>query len=188
MSQTVYDGYPQKISIREFKVNGQVYVTTILEHKQYNKKELVELYKQRWQVEINLRSIKSVLHMDILTCKTPEMIHKEIAAHMLGYNIIRIIMAEACERYDSLPNKVSFKGSVQLLNQFMPRISGKSSTAKSYIYQILLSKIVLNKVGNRPGRVEPRAVKRRQKPYPKLNNTRTVERNKIIEKHKSKEK
>lgn len=188
MSQEVYDAYPQQLSVREFKVKGKVYVTTILEHKRYNKKELVELYKQRWLVEINLRSIKSVINMDFLSCKTPDMVRKEIAAHMLGYNIIRIIMAEACERHGANPNKTSFKGTLQLLNQFMPRILTVKASKKINVYNALLSQIVLNKVGRRPGRVEPRAVKRRRKPFPMLNNSRYTERNKILKKRKSQDK
>lgn len=185
MSQEAYDAYPQQLSVREFKVAGKVYVTTILDHNRYNKKEIVELYKQRWLVEINLRSIKSVLNMDFLSCKTPDMIRKEIAAHMLGYNIIRIIMAEASERYGANPNKISFKGTLQLLNQFIPRILIVKSSERINSYHALLSKIVLNKIGTRPGRIEPRKVKRRQKPFPTLNKPRNIEKNKILRKRRN---
>jgi len=184
MDQETYDRYPKKIALREFKVHGKVYVTTLLDYKKHHKKEIAALYKLRWQVEINLRSLKSVLNMDHLLCKTPEMVRKEIAAHMLGYNCMRIIMAEACRLYEAEPNAVSFKGSVQLLNQFMPRFLGVKASKRSDIYRILLSKIVLNTVGDRPGRVEPRVVKRRRKPFPTLNVTRQTERNKILRKRK----
>lgn len=185
MEQEVYDSYPHKLVIREFKVNGKIYVTTILDHKAYHKKEVAKLYALRWQVEINLRSIKSVLNMDQLSCKTPDMVRKEIAAHMLGYNIIRILMAEACSRYKALPNTVSFKGTVQLLNEFMPRLLGIKSMHRADVFNTLLFAIVSNKVGNRPGRVEPRAVKRRRKPFPALNNERKIEQNRILKKRKN---
>ena len=122
--------------------------------------------------------------MDQLSCKTPSMVKKEIAAHMLGYNIIRIIMAEACSQHQANPNKISFKGTVQLLNQFMPRFLGVKESERASIYRALLSTVILNKIGDRPGRVEPRAVKRRRKSFPALNNSRKVERNKIITKRK----
>jgi len=182
MDQETYDACPKTIMIREFKVRSKIYVTTILEHKKYNKKEIAALYELRWQVEVNLGSIKSVLNMDYLSCKTPDMVKKEIAAHILGYNIIRIIMAEACKQHQATPNKISFKGAVQLLNQFMPRFLGVKPSKRAVLYSALLSLIVSNKVGNRPGRVEPRAVKRRPKAFPLLNNTRETERNKILRK------
>jgi len=183
MNRETYDLLPKKINIREFKVNGKVYVTTLLDDKRYHKKEIAKLYKLRWQVEINLRSLKSVLEMDHLSCKTPDMVRKEIAAHMLGYNIIRIIMAEACSQHHAVPNQVSFKGTIQLLNQFMSQILGIKAKRRANTYRQLLSMIVSNKVGNRPGRVEPRAVKRRRKPFPALLN-RKNEREKIIKKQR----
>jgi len=184
MDQETYNAYPDEITVREFKRHGKVYVTTILDNKTYHKSEISELYKLRWQVEINLRSIKAVLNMDHLSCKTPDMIKKEIAAHMLGYNVIRIMMAEACQAHQVTPNKMSFKGSVQLLNEFMPRFCGVKLSKRKDCYRALLSIMVQNKVGSRPGRVEPRAVKRRRKPFPTLNHTRQTERNKIIKNRK----
>ena len=188
MDQETYDNYPKKLAVREFKVNGKVYVTTLLDQKAYPKKAVAQLYKLRWQVEINLRSIKSVLGMDRLSCKTPDMVKKEVATHMLGYNVIRIIMADACNKHQAIPNNVSFKGAVQLLNQLTPRISIAHESKKSEIYNTMLSLIVLNKIGNRPGRVEPRMVKQRRKSFPPLNRERKVERERIIKKQKRQQK
>ena len=187
MDQETYDSLPQKITVREFKINGKVYITTILDQKKYKKEEISKLYKLRWQVEINLRSIKSVMNMDHLLCKTPDMIKKEIAAHMLGYNIIRIIMAEASSHHNAIPNNISFKGTVQLLNHFMPLIVDMNTIKKTEAYHNLLSLIVSNKVGNRAGRIEPRAVKRRRKPFPTLNNNRKLEQKKIMQNQKKRE-
>lgn len=120
MSEEQYQMYPDRIRVREFKVNGKVYVTTFLDNKRYSKKELASLYKLRWLCEINLRSIKTIMEMDMLSCKTPGMVRKEIAIHFLAYNIIRIIMAEVCIRYSGIPNQISFKGTVQTVNQFIP--------------------------------------------------------------------
>jgi hypothetical protein len=187
LNEEIYNSYPSEISMREFKVNRKIYVTTLLDHKKYNKKELVKLYALRWQIEINLRSIKTVLNMEHLSCKTPDMIKKEIAAHMLGYNIIRIIIAEACNKHSTTPNQTSFKGTVQLLNQFMPKFSGVKTSKNSGMYSKLLSLIILNKIGNRPGRVEPRMIKRRQKPFQLLKRSRKIEQNKILKKYKRSE-
>jgi hypothetical protein len=180
MDQKSYDNHPDRIQVREFKVAGKVYVTTLLAHKKYHKKEIAELYKLRWQIEINLNSIKTILNMNFLSCKSPEMIRKEIGIHFLAYNFIRIMIAEACSKYDAIPNQVSFKGTLQLLNQFMPYFLIQNKSNKNELYEQLLKRIVRNKIGNRPGRIEPRAVKRRKKPFPTLNHSRSVERGKLI--------
>jgi Transposase DDE domain len=176
MSQEIYDSYPEGIKVREFKVNGNIYVTTLLDNKKYNTKELAKTYELRWSLEINLKSIKDVMDMDVLSCKTPEMVRKEIGIHFLAYNFIRIIMAEACSQYNVIPTQVSFKGTVQLLNNFMPYFVTSNSKKNRIMYDELLKCIVKNRVNNRPGRVEPRKVKKRPKPYDVLNKPRFVEK------------
>jgi hypothetical protein len=182
MDNESYKSYPAEIRVREFKVAGKVYVTTFLDDKKYPKKELAKIYKMRWGVEINLRSIKSIMNMDMLSCKTPEMVRKEIGIHLLAYNFIRIIMAEACVKYGTVPWQVSFKGTVQLLNEFMPHFVNSSVNKNKILYEKLLALIVKNKVGNRPGRIEPRVIKQRQKPFPKLNKPRNIEKLRLIRK------
>ena len=179
MTQEVYDAYPNQISVREFKVNGKVYVTTLLGHKKYHKKELAKIYEIRWQLEINLKSIKETMNMEMLSCKTPEMARKEIGIHFLAYNFIRIIIAEACAQYDAIPNKVSFKGTVQLINKFMPYFINANKQKNRVVYAELLKNIVKNKIGNRPGRIESRRVKRRPKPFDTLNRPRFIEKAKL---------
>jgi Transposase DDE domain len=179
MDKNTYESYPSQIRVREFKVSGKVYVTTFLKKKRYPKQELAKIYQLRWQVEINLKSLKSVMNMDMLSCKTPEMVRKEIGIHFLAYNFIRIIMSEACGQHNALPNQISFKGTVQLLNNMMPHFLNSGKTRNKIMYAELLRKIVKNKVGNRPGRIEPRAVKRRRKPFPALNRPRIVEKEKL---------
>jgi len=182
MDQEKYDSYPEKIQVREFKVGGNVYVTTFLNGKGYHKKELSSIYQRRWDIEVNLRSIKSIMSMDMLLCKTPDMVKKEIGIHFLAYNFIRIIMAEACALYKAIPLKISFKGTVQLLNDFMPHFLNSSAQKNKMMYAEMLMLIVKNKVGNRPGRFEPRAIKQRPKPFPTLNRPRIVEKEKIMRK------
>lgn len=168
--------------MREFKVDGKVYVTTFLDNKKYHKKELAKIYEIRWHLEINLKCIKETMNMDMLSCKTPEMVRKEIGIHPLAYNFIRLIMAEACVQHDAIPNQVSFKGAVQLLNKFMPHFISSNEARNKMMYAELLRKIVKNTIGNRPGRIEPRAVKKRPKPFDTLNRPRSVEKTMLMRK------
>lgn len=182
MTDEQYSAYPSEIEIREFKVNGSIYVTTFLNSKKYHKKELSIIYERRWDVEINLKNIKATMNMDFLTCKTPEMVRKEIGVHFLAYNFIRIIIAESCSKHDALPWKISFKGTVQLMHAFMPHFANVAQKKNKEIYAELMRLIVTNKVGNRPGRIEPRAVKRRPKAFPSLSKPRIIEKIKLMKK------
>ena len=175
MDQESYDLYPESIRVREFKVDGNVYVTTFIDAKKYHKRELANIYKLRWHIEISLDSIKTIMGMDMLSCKSPDMVLKEIGVHFLAYNIIRTIIAEACQRHSLSPRSVSFKGTIQLLNSFLPHLISQSCEENERSYAKMLSLIVKNKIGNRPGRVEPRMVKQRGKPFKPLNNPRHVE-------------
>ena len=179
MAEEVYNTYPNKISVREFKVNRKIYVTTLLKHKKYHKTELAKIYELRWHLETNLKCIKETMDMDMLSCKTPEMVRKEIGTHFLAYNFIRIIMAEACDQHNAIPSQVSFKGAVQLLNKFMPHFLHSNSKKNQIIYAELLKNLVKNKIGDRPGRVEPRRVKRRPKSFDTLNRPRFIEKAKL---------
>ena len=182
MTQEKYDSYPAEMQVREFKVNGNVYVTTFLHARKYHKQELAKIYERRWDVEINLKSIKEIMNMDFLSCKTPEMVRKEIGIHFLAYNFIRIIMAEACEKHNAIPSKISFKGSVQQINSFAPYFLNSSEAKNKMLYAEMIQLIVQNKIGNRPGRVEPRAVKRRPKAFPSLSRPRIVEKKRLMRK------
>lgn len=182
MDEKTYENYPSELEVREFKVGGKVYVTTFLNKKKYPKPELSKIYKLRWQVELTLKNIKSVMNMDMLSCKTPEMVKKEIGIHFLAYNFIRIMMAQACGRHHVHPNQISFKGSVQLINEMMPHFLNSNKNRNKEMYDKLLRLIVSNKIGNRPDRVEPRMIKRRRKPFPLLSRPRIIEQKKLIRK------
>ncbi len=188
MSHEDYEAYPSSISIREFKVSGAIYVTTFLDSKAHPKKELAVIYKVRWQIELTIDNIKTTMNMDMLSCKTPEMVRKEIGIHLLAYNMIRILIAEACQKHGTIPFRVSFKGTVQLLNSFMPYFLTSNAEENSRLYTKLLKLIVKNKIGNRPGRIEPRLIKQRRKPFKTLKQPRSIEkielRNKLEKKHK----
>ena len=101
-----------------FRVNELVLVTTLLDAGAYTKEEVAQLFLQRWNIELDLRSIKDVLQMDVLRCKTPEMVRKEIWMHLLAYNLIRGVMAQAAEAHDKQPRLLSFKGALQTMTAF----------------------------------------------------------------------
>jgi hypothetical protein len=180
MSMMEYKAYPDTLQIREFKEAGVIYVTTFLDAKTYVKKDLSLLYKRRWEVETNLNFIKTVMAMNRLTCKTPSMIEKEIGIHFLAYNMIRNFMVKAGVKHKLRPAQISFKGTIQLLNQFTPLFLNVKGQEKIILYQHLLYLIAKNKVGNRPGRVEPRAVRQRPKSFPVLKKSRKIEQKKLL--------
>ena len=178
MTQEDYDQYPEKIKVREVKVRGKILITTILSKKEISKKEIGKLFEQRWNVELDLRNIKTTLGMEMLSCKTVEMCHKELWVYMLGYNLIRILMAESAVQSDLLPRQLSFKHTIQLWLAWVGNFLQVFSLHEHM--EQLFSLIAQITVGDRPGRVEPRAVKRRPKPYPRLKKPREIERANII--------
>ncbi|WP_317451580.1 transposase [Methylobacter psychrophilus] len=89
ISKQDYSDLPESINVREFTVNGRIYLTTVLNAKHSHKQELAMVYKQRWKIELDFRSIKTNMGMEILRCKTTDIVSKEIAIYLLAYNIIR---------------------------------------------------------------------------------------------------
>ena len=130
--------------------------------------ELRTLYKSRWQIEVDFRNIKTTMGMETLSCKTPEMNEKEIWVYFLAYNLIRLLMAQAALLADILPRQLSFKHTLQL---WMAWSQHSATTEHETNQAVLLVLISQRKIGNRPGRIEPRAVKRRPKPFPLINET-----------------
>lgn len=181
MSREEYNDYPDTLQIREFKASGFIYVTTLLDPKSYSKKELYLLYKRRWEAETNLKYIKAIMEMDHLLCKSPEMVEKEISVHFLAYNLIRNLMAKAAMKYQLTATQISFKATVQLLNQFTPLLNHLNSQDKTLFIEMLLHYISKNRVANRPGRAEPRAVRHRTKSYPVLKVDRTIQCQKTLQ-------
>jgi len=106
------------LKLQAFEAKSIVVVTTMHDSKEVSVEDLGALFRQRWHVELDLRSIKSTMQMDILRCKTPAMVRKEIWVHLLAYNLIRKIMAEAAFKHEINPRQISFKGTMQALNSF----------------------------------------------------------------------
>jgi hypothetical protein len=155
-----------RVAVKGFRTDSLVVVTTLLDHEQYPPEEIALLYRRRWEAELHLRSLKTVLQMDHLRCKTPERVHNEFFTHLLGYNLIRGVMAAAAFESGRSPWEISFKGTMQTLDQFLPILL---STVSSEAWcEALLTAVATHIVGNRPDRFEPRLVKRRPKPYKHL--------------------
>ena len=174
-----YGSWPEELVRREVRVRVQqkglrtqslVVVTTLTDAKEYPSVEIAELYRRRWQAELNLRSLKVVLQMDHLRCKTPQRVRNEFFMHLLAYNLIRRAMALAAFQSDVLPWQISFKGTLQTLNNFLPMLAWQPS-AEDWC-QTLADAIATHQVANRPDRYEPRLTKRRPKKYKHLREPR----------------
>jgi Transposase DDE domain len=172
MDEETYAQIPSQMEIRElrfkveqpgFRVDEVVLVTTMLDAEEYTKEELADLFIQRWNIELDLRSIKDVMQMDVLRCKSPEMVEKEIWIHLLAYNLIRGVAAKAAKAHDKRPRQISFKGTLQTMTAFQEALRWVSPPERERLVAAMLRAIAYHAVGDRPGRVEPRANKRRPK-------------------------
>src|SRR5271157_4583144 len=171
MTGDKYRSYPEQLSMRQVTVDArdknnrvqQFKVVTTILTPSINGKQIGALYEHRWEGEVDIRSIKCTMQMDILRCKTPDMVHKEIWTHLLAYNLLRTIMAVAAHENDIEPRKVSFKGAKQAVTAFAPKIEAARPEDRGRLIDVLLSTIAYHRVGDRPGRWEPRARKRRPK-------------------------
>ena len=157
-----------------FRTESFYIITTITDPKAHTAEELADLYLQRWNVELYFRDIKTTIGMDILRCKSPEMVHKEIIMHFIAYNSIRMLMYEAAEEREVDVSCLSFKGTLQALRQWEPHLNhAKISKQERFrILSALYDAIADNEVPLRPGSQEPRCVKRRPKPYQLLTSPR----------------
>ena len=164
MTPEQYQTLPEELTVREAKVGGQILVATMLNHRAVPKSELSKLYGRRWNVELDIRNLKTTLGMDVLSCQTPQMNEKEMWVYLLAYNLIRLLMAQAARSEDLQPRDLSFKHAVQMWTEWTLRHVACSPQQHALLFRL----IAQVKVGNRPGRTEPRARKRRPKPYPWL--------------------
>jgi hypothetical protein len=161
------------IVARGFRTRKIILVTTLLDPEKHPAQELAELYARRWNIELYFRHIKTSMKMETLRCKTPAMVQKEILMHLTAYNLIRCLMLEAGAVYGVSVARISFKGSVDAVRQYSAELMrARSRKQKTALYQDLLEALARDLVPERPNRSEPRAVKRRPKPYPVLNKPR----------------
>jgi hypothetical protein len=185
MDKDTYQSMPASLTVRELRVHAPTnksrsrvitVVTTLLDADTYPKADIDGLYLLRWHAELDLRSLKQTLQMDVLRGQTPAIVRKELWVHMLVYNLIRTIMAQAAQAHDRDPRTLSFKGTLQTLNAFaLPLLTCAEENVPEVI-RAMLRAIAQHRVGNRPGRLEPRRRKRRPKPYKYLMEPRDVAR------------
>ena len=168
MRQVSVDARDKNNRVKQFKV-----ITTILDAS-VDGQQIGNLYERRWCGEVDIRSIKSTMQMDVLRCKTPEMVRKEIWAHLLAYNLLRTVMAVAAAESGIEPRQVSFKGAKQAVTAFAPKIEGARPKDRARLIDDLLAVVAYRRVGDRPGRWEPRARKRRPKPAARLTQPRAI--------------
>jgi hypothetical protein len=174
MDDATFAGMPATLSLREVRAGGWTLVSSLTDAKAVSKQELLDLYRSRWQVELDFRSIKDAMQMDVLRCKTAQMVRKEVAVHLLAYNLIRTVTAQAAHLARVLPRRVSFKAALQTLNAFFDNLRHCPQRSLPQRHAILLAGIARLLLPVRPNRVEPRAVKRRPKPHRLLTQPRNV--------------
>ena len=180
MDGPTYQTMPETLVMRECRVGGRTLITTLTDARATPKPALAELYAMRWHVELDLRAIKTVMQMDCLRCKTPMMVEKEIAAHLLAYNLVRAVMAQAACLNNLLPRQLSFKTALQLLNAFEMTLRHGSPQRLAVRCAQLLTGLGRRRLPHRPHRVEPRAVKRRPKQHWLLTKPRHVLRARLL--------
>ena len=182
---------PETLVVREirfqvhqlgFRPKEIVLVTTLLDPVAFPKEDIAKLYRDRWEIEIDFRHIKTTMGMEPLKGKSPAMARKEIWAHLLAYNLIRTLMWEAAKRHGAAPMRLSFKGTIQRVLAWSGTMAAAPVHQLPERYRELLARIAADIVPSRPDRVEPRCVKRRRKHYPTLGVPRPIARLRLLRK------
>ena len=189
MDQETYDRMPVSIGVREIRVQVDqpgfrpesfVVVTTLTDAEEYAIDDIAELYHYRWLAELDIRAIKITMGMDILRCKTPQMVRKEVWACLLAYNLIRQTMLQAAWESEHPPRKLSFTAAMQSIAASWLVMVLSDDAAAVRLIEAARANLAGHLVGNRPGRVEPRAVKRRPKPHDLLTKPRDQARAELL--------
>ena len=189
MSSREWEALPEWLELREvrvrvtrrgFRTQRLVVVTTLLDAEQYSADAIASLYRRRWDAELHLRSLKVVLQMDYLRRKTPEAVRNELRMHLLGYNLIRRVMALSAQAAGLKPWQISFKGALQTISSFLPMLAGRMPIDEWI--DGLLTAVATHEVGDRPDRYEPRLTKRRPKKYKHLREPRDNYRKRLARK------
>ena len=189
MDQQTYDRMPASIEVRQihvhvrqpgFRPESLVVMTTLTDVAEYAKDDIAELYHYRWLAELDIRAIKITMGMDVLRCKTPEMVRKEMWTCLLAYNLIRQIMLQSARGSGISPRQISFTAAIQAISASWLVIVLSDDSAVTGLIEAALANLTGHLVGNRPGRVEPRAVKRRPKPHNLLTKPRDQARAELL--------
>lgn len=188
LSPEAYQQLPDTLTVRllrfvtvrkGFRDQQVTVVTSLLDPVVYRQEDLARLYGLRWQVELDFRHLKATMGMDMLRTKSPDMIRKELAIYFLAYNLIRSLISQAAGAYGSDPLRLSFKGTLQHLNTFLPLLAMANSRKRATQYDTLLRLVAREKLPDRPNRSEPRLVKRRPKCSRWMQQPRTVLKQKL---------
>jgi hypothetical protein len=181
-SKEEWEALPEKLPLRQIKVHVQepgyrtksfFIITTLTDSNLYSANDVAGLYLQRWDVELFFRDIKTTLGMDILRCKSPSMVRKEILMHFIVYNCLRLLMVKAADQADVPVRMISFKASIQTLRQWEPLWKSDMSAAEqARLWSLLCDSIAASIIYSRPGRREPRCMKRRPKNFQRMTRPR----------------
>lgn len=184
MDTATYDALDDTMSVREVTDGGRRIVTSLNTPADVSAKEVAWLYTQRWQIELDFRSIKCAMNMDLLRCKSPEMVRKEIAATLLAYNLIRATMGQAAGANRLALRQLSFAAARRAAGQYQDTVRRAACTRIcSQARTLMLQHIAYWRIPQRPGRIEPRAIKRRPKPRALLTEPRQHARARIAKRH-----
>lgn len=164
-----------RLSLKGFRDQHIMVVTTLLDAKRYSAQQLTRLYGWRWPAaEVNLRHLKTTLRMEMLTAKTPEMVRKDIWTHLLGYNLLRSLMEHAAPLAEDARTQISLQGTRQHFNQMLALLATATRATRKRLYAHLLESMATDLLPSRPNRHEPRVIKRRPKPFPRMRQPRAV--------------
>jgi putative transposase len=189
MDEATYAAMPAALQVREvrktvtrrgYRVKHLHVITTLVDAEAYTTEEIADLYHKRWHVELDIRAIKSTLKMEELRCLTPVMVEKEIWTHFLGYNLVRKVAAQAAVQRGVCPRAISFAASQQVVLGAWDKLSEASAPQRRQIAAALLHGLGKEQVGQRPGRCEPRAKKRRPKSQKLLTKPRKQARAELL--------
>jgi hypothetical protein len=189
MDQSTYEQIPRSITLRlvevqvhepGFRAESLLVVTTLTDTKLYPREEIAELYRQRWLAELDIRAIKNTMGMDVLRCKTPAMVRKEMWTCLLAYNLIRKTMLQAACDGGLSPRKLSFTTAMQTIAASFGTLASADRELATRLIAAQVSSLAEQTVGNRPNRVEPRAVKRRAQPIALLTTPRDEARAELL--------
>lgn len=189
MGQEEYDTFPESMELREilvdvnepgFRVESLVLVTTLADAAEYSAEDIADLYRKRWHVELDIRALKASLQMDYLRCLTPAMVEEEIWSGVLSYNLVRKVAAQAAQLHGVHPRQISFEATRKAVEGSWDALSTASVPTQLPLGRFLLEELSKKRVGGRPGRTEPRAVKRRPKPHKLLTKPRRQARAELM--------
>ena len=175
MSEQEYAQIPETLTLREIRFNVKVpdhrtetltVVTTLTDPDEYTAQDIADLYGFRWNVELDIRDVKQTLNLDHVRCKTPHMVLREVWVTLLGYNLVRKVIATSAAVHEKRPRQLGFTLACQSILAARMLLATGACRDPRGLWAAALERIARNQVANRPGRVEPRVLKRRRHHYP----------------------